>query len=114
MEAECLPSLITCMRLLGGWSRSPPWEACAQGGQRVEHQQDLGPALKEQNPRSLCGFPLLPHGLGDAASSPGLLAPSGAVLSFSCCLGATCPGLACPREMGAGKAALAERAEAAV
>lgn len=80
MGANCLPSLITCMRLLGGWSRSPLWEVCARGGQRVEHQQDLGPALKEQKPRSPCGFPLLPHGLGDAASSPGLLAPSGAVL----------------------------------
>lgn len=79
MGAERLPLLITGMRLLGGWSRSPPWEACARGGQRVEHQQDLGPALKEQKPRSLW-FPSPSPWAGDAASSPGLLAPSGAVL----------------------------------
>lgn len=36
--------------------------------------------LREQEPCSPCGCLLLPHGLGDAASSAGFLAPSGAVL----------------------------------
>lgn len=36
--------------------------------------------LREQKPCSPCGCLLLPHGLWDAASSPGFLAPSGAVL----------------------------------
>lgn len=64
---------------------------------------------KEQDPHFPCGCSLFSYGLGDADSSFWSCAEASAPH-----LQVTCPALTGPQEMCAGKAALAERAEAAV